>query len=1092
MSNDSDSSLDDDDPILPSSSSSTTVPVPPMSRSTSTTSTTSSSAFSTPNRSNQQSDDTAESSEDEDEECPLCAEPFDLTDKEFTPCTCSFKPCIWCWHNLNQIYHNNTASSSALPSSSPSPLTSQSSSTSNSSTSNASRPTLRGQCPGCRQPYTYESITFNTAKLESYMRSGKTSKKQNGKNGSANSNSSTPLSTASSNPMSGSKRSNNNASSNLTLSSSTPLYDIRVLQRNLLYIIGLSFSIAKEDVLKKREYFGKYGKIVKIAVNRKGNTNDERGRGGDRSGKGGSGGKEEETFSAYVTYKKPFEAMEAIRCTNGTLLCGHVIRCMNGTTKYCSHYIRGQVCPSSSCFYLHEPAAASDCVSSFDLSALERSSSITTTSSPPLLFPFGSSNYIPSKDQTILTTQQLVNHAKMLLNKVMKEEERMEREKAEKEKMRESGNVECWDDGDDRDVVPVISTLISATTPGSTTSAKGTANSAPPVTPTPAPAISVWNAWSSSSPPASQLFGGGSATKAQHQSAAAMITAVTKDKAEEKEKTSTAPTTPVLTSIAPAGGKQGKTTSKKETEKEKGKERRKEEEESKESNSNTQPSSSTSSPLVTALPSRTLPAASTTAKGTTPAPAITSATALSASVPISATAPPPGFTAAHLKVSSASTSHPSLLSPSPSPLPPVLASSSASSSSLSSDVVSMPSLPLLSSSFEFDSDLPAFTTPNRQISGNVNGQQQLQKEQQRSEVLDSINDVTSPKFDSAAVNRVGMSELEILSGGYWDFRSLFLSSPSSSVSISQMPWMQPYASSFSSATSASTQSLPRTSSRYAPILLRQELAKQQQQQKLHSNQIDHQLQISQQQMQHQLQSHVQPAQNSLDFYSNHANGLQQPQQQHWDIASRVPTNFPSSTFAPDPFVSSSSGLPRAQSSSSALNQADHWQQQQPHQYQPALSSNSQPTRLRQEPQFQPYPQSQQHQSPLSLSQSQPLYSKSLLPSNANSIPYVDSRSPEPYLNRSNALAAPFPHADHSLSPLSASSNSSHGSHNSSAVTNAHLLQQHQQQQQLQFQLQHQQHQQNQLQYAGGHGLSQSQALTNSPNSFGFNSAYLKR
>jgi CCR4-NOT transcription complex subunit 4 len=42
-----------------------------------------------------------------------------------------------------------------------------------------------------------------------------------------------------------------------------------VLQRNLLYVFGIANSVAKEETLRRKEYFGKYGKIVKIAVNRK-------------------------------------------------------------------------------------------------------------------------------------------------------------------------------------------------------------------------------------------------------------------------------------------------------------------------------------------------------------------------------------------------------------------------------------------------------------------------------------------------------------------------------------------------------------------------------------------------------------------------------------------------------------------------------------------------------------------------------------------------------------------------------------------------------------------------------------------------------
>jgi hypothetical protein len=47
------------------------------------------------------------------------------------------------------------------------------------------------------------------------------------------------------------------------------LQNVRVMQRNLVYVIGLPPSIAKDDILRRREHFGRFGRIVKVAVNRK-------------------------------------------------------------------------------------------------------------------------------------------------------------------------------------------------------------------------------------------------------------------------------------------------------------------------------------------------------------------------------------------------------------------------------------------------------------------------------------------------------------------------------------------------------------------------------------------------------------------------------------------------------------------------------------------------------------------------------------------------------------------------------------------------------------------------------------------------------
>jgi len=51
--------------------------------------------------------------EEEEECCPLCMEPFDQTDLDFTPCKCGYKICLYCWNNLNLIYNNTSAPTSS-------------------------------------------------------------------------------------------------------------------------------------------------------------------------------------------------------------------------------------------------------------------------------------------------------------------------------------------------------------------------------------------------------------------------------------------------------------------------------------------------------------------------------------------------------------------------------------------------------------------------------------------------------------------------------------------------------------------------------------------------------------------------------------------------------------------------------------------------------------------------------------------------------------------------------------------------------------------------------------------------------------------
>lgn len=46
------------------------------------------------------------------------------------------------------------------------------------------------------------------------------------------------------------------------------LSSVRILQRNTCYVIGISPNIAKEEVLRKFEYFGQYGKIINVTINK--------------------------------------------------------------------------------------------------------------------------------------------------------------------------------------------------------------------------------------------------------------------------------------------------------------------------------------------------------------------------------------------------------------------------------------------------------------------------------------------------------------------------------------------------------------------------------------------------------------------------------------------------------------------------------------------------------------------------------------------------------------------------------------------------------------------------------------------------------
>jgi CCR4-NOT transcription complex subunit 4 len=107
--------------------------------------------------------------------------------------------------------------------------------------------------------------------------------------------------------------------SKLRLEESQDLTECRIITKNLVYVIGLSSNIANRETLQKKEYFGQYGSIVKLVVNKNKAYNQS-------SPKGPS-------FSAYVTYSTYFEASLAILALDNTLVEDHLIRAGFGTTK---------------------------------------------------------------------------------------------------------------------------------------------------------------------------------------------------------------------------------------------------------------------------------------------------------------------------------------------------------------------------------------------------------------------------------------------------------------------------------------------------------------------------------------------------------------------------------------------------------------------------------------------------------------------------------------------------------------------------------------------------------------------------------------
>ncbi|EYU36226.1 hypothetical protein ABFS82_14G247400 [Erythranthe guttata] len=216
--------------------------------------------------------------------CPLCAEEMDLTDQQLKPCKCGYEICVWCWHHIMDM---------------------------------AEKDETEGRCPACRTPYNKEKIVGTASSCErlvSEMNVEKKIKSQKGK----------------SKISEGRKQ----------------LASVRVIQRNLVYVVGLPLSLADEDILQYKEYFGQYGKVLKVSIS--------------RTAAGTIQQFANSTCSVYITYSKEEEAVRCIQSVHGFVLDARPLRACFGTTKYCHAWLRSAPCTNVDCLYLHEIGSHED------------------------------------------------------------------------------------------------------------------------------------------------------------------------------------------------------------------------------------------------------------------------------------------------------------------------------------------------------------------------------------------------------------------------------------------------------------------------------------------------------------------------------------------------------------------------------------------------------------------------------------------------------------------------------------------------------------------------------------------------------------
>jgi hypothetical protein len=97
---------------------------------------------------------------------------------------------------------------------------------------------LNAKCPACRRPYDDESLEFRPVPVEELHR------------------------------LKNQKKKKEKDRKDMDIMQRKQLANVRVVQKNLVYVLGLPQKLAIEDLLRSNDYFGQYGRITKVVINR--------------------------------------------------------------------------------------------------------------------------------------------------------------------------------------------------------------------------------------------------------------------------------------------------------------------------------------------------------------------------------------------------------------------------------------------------------------------------------------------------------------------------------------------------------------------------------------------------------------------------------------------------------------------------------------------------------------------------------------------------------------------------------------------------------------------------------------------------------
>ena len=340
-------------------------------------------------------DEAYEEEEEEDAEtCPLCCNDMDATDLAFKPCKCGYQLCAWCWHQIMEVGFGETVGKCPacrqdydqdlleFDAEQVASLTDASSaqqrrerggggggnySSSSSSLSSlqhhhhhhhhGSRSYRYQNHPHSRYAENYDgaggegenNIVFGGGRGRGRGRGGRRGGVLFGGGGRGRGRGRGGGGEFDGN-FGGGGGGYSSYDPNAPIDSSRKhLVNVRVIQRNLVYVVGIPTAMCKEEILRKAEYFGKYGSIIKLQVSCP--TAPANGSGNDDSNAGNLAG------CAYVTFEAEADAETCIQCIDGVPAhpdgTGRPLRACHGTTKYCNAFLRNFPCGNPECLYLH-------------------------------------------------------------------------------------------------------------------------------------------------------------------------------------------------------------------------------------------------------------------------------------------------------------------------------------------------------------------------------------------------------------------------------------------------------------------------------------------------------------------------------------------------------------------------------------------------------------------------------------------------------------------------------------------------------------------------------------------------------------------